>query len=190
MALVFDRPAEDTRLREALGLSIDRTAMHNVLLQRQGEIAGGLLPQWLTGYAFLFPTAQDLPRARQLVAAIRASARQLSLAYDASDPVARSVADRIAVNAREASIVLQVSPQAARPDVRLMRPMPGLSLFDALHNPEVSFATERAILASLQMIPLFHLPQTYGLSPRLKNWMASRWGEWRLDDVFLDPEKP
>ena len=39
-----------------------------MLLQRQGEVSGALLPQWLSGYAFLFPTATDLARARALLA--------------------------------------------------------------------------------------------------------------------------
>jgi hypothetical protein len=48
-------------------------------------------------------------------------------------------------------------------------------------------------------IPLFYLPEIVGLSPRVKNWMPFRWGEWRLADVWLAadesaapklPEKP
>ena len=39
--------------------------MNNVLLQGGGEPAGTFLPDWMTGYAFLFPTAADLQRARQ-----------------------------------------------------------------------------------------------------------------------------
>src|SRR5260370_32970797 len=55
LALVFDSKPEarDARLGRAISLSIDRAAIVNVLLQRQGETAGGLLPQWLTGYACL-----------------------------------------------------------------------------------------------------------------------------------------
>ena len=66
MALVFSRDsqsAEEGKLRQALALSIDRTAMNDVLLQGGGEPAGTLLPNWLSGYAFLFPTA-DRSRAR------------------------------------------------------------------------------------------------------------------------------
>ena len=55
LALVFAPHFEDARLREALALAVDRSAIHTVLLQRQGEISGALLPQWLSGYAFLFP---------------------------------------------------------------------------------------------------------------------------------------
>jgi ABC-type transport system substrate-binding protein len=190
MALVFE-PNRPASLGEALALSIDRAAIHNVLLQKQGEIAGGLLPQWLSGYAFLFPTTPDLPRARQLASAV--PNRQLSLTYEASDPLARSIAERIAVNAREAGIMLQVSSQLPKPDLRLVRQLdkaPALSIFGALQNPEQSYAAERAQLASFQIIPLFHLPQIYALSPRVKNWAATRWGDWRLAGVSLDPEKP
>ena len=68
MALVFSRDgqsADDGKLRQALAFSIDRAAMNTVLLQGGGEPAGTFLPNWLTGYAFLFPTAIDLQRARQ-----------------------------------------------------------------------------------------------------------------------------
>src|SRR5207248_371480 len=107
-------------LREALALAIDRTAIHNVLLQRQGLITGALLPQWLSGYAFLFPSAMDLPRARQLVADVPPADRTLPLAYDPADPQARILADRIAVNARDAGITLQVTNQP-RQELRLIR---------------------------------------------------------------------
>src|SRR5581483_10009416 len=122
LALVFGpgRGADNARLREALALSIDRAAIHNVLLQRQGVATGALLPQWLSGYAFLFPTAMDLPRARQLVAELPAADRTLPLAYDPADPQARILADRIAVNARDAGITLQVTNQP-RGELRLVR---------------------------------------------------------------------
>lgn len=57
VALVFDRGRAnsiDIKTRKALALSIDRSAIHTVLLQRRGEPAESLLPAWLSGYAFLF----------------------------------------------------------------------------------------------------------------------------------------
>ncbi len=75
MALVFSRDiqsAEEGKLRQALALSIDRAAINDVLLQGGGEPAGTILPNWLTGYGFLFTTAVDLERARQ----IRSEARR------------------------------------------------------------------------------------------------------------------
>ena len=71
-ALVFDasRPAvQDARLRQAISLAIDRASIADVILQRQGVPAGGLLPNWISGYAHLFPAASDLPRAKDLLAA-------------------------------------------------------------------------------------------------------------------------
>ena len=220
MALVFERgrpAAEDALVREALARSIDRAAIYNVLLQRQGEVAGGLLPQWLSGYAFLFATAPDLERARKLWSQISPAPRPLVLGYDLTDPLARAVAERIAVDAREAGITLQVSWQASpsqggpprRLDGRLVRrriqsAAPGEALTQLADSfalgeplrlrhsatPEELFAAERAIVESFRVIPLFQLPEIYGLSPRVKNWSGTRWGGWRLDDVWLDVEKP
>ena len=114
-ALVFDasRPAvQDARLRQAISLAIDRASIADVILQKQGVSAGGLLPNWISGYAHLFPATSDLPRAKELLAA---SGRELSrpmplvLFYDSGDAEARAVADRVAVNLREVGIMVQVS---------------------------------------------------------------------------------
>src|SRR5262249_9859886 len=64
------RPARrpvDARLRQALAASLNRAAISNVLLQKKGTPAAGVLPQWLTGYEFLFPSGQEPERARKLV---------------------------------------------------------------------------------------------------------------------------
>jgi hypothetical protein len=53
---------DDHRVGEASALSIDRSTIQSVLFQKQGEPAGALLPQWLTGYGFLSPC--DRPYAR------------------------------------------------------------------------------------------------------------------------------
>ena len=96
----------DPKLREALADAVDRSAISNVLLQRRSSPAGGLLPQWLTGVEFLFSASPDPDRARTLRADAGA-VPPITLAYDFSDPVAKLVADRIAVDAREAGIVVQ-----------------------------------------------------------------------------------
>lgn len=99
----------DPRVRQALALSLNRTAISNVLLQRQGAPAGGLLPQWLTGYEFLLPEDQDTDAARKLAASAGAVTQALTvaLAYDFSDATAKLIAERIAVDAREAGIKVQ-----------------------------------------------------------------------------------
>jgi ABC-type transport system substrate-binding protein len=118
MAIVFpqrdctgrpSKKAVDARVREALGLAINRAAISNVLLQRKGTPAAGLLPQWLNGYEFMVGGATNLDRARELRsdAAAFVVIMPIALAYDFSDPLAKLVAERIAVDAREAGIVVQ-----------------------------------------------------------------------------------
>ena len=67
-----------------------------------------------SGYAFLFPVAADLGRARQLAA----GARPLTLGV--ADPAARPIAERIAVNARDAGLAVSVTGQTESADVTLV----------------------------------------------------------------------
>jgi peptide/nickel transport system substrate-binding protein len=213
LALDAARPAvQDLRVRQAISLAIDRTSIANVVLQGQGVVAPGLLPNWISGYAHLFPVSFDLARAKDLLAA---SGRQLSrssplvLVYDSSDSEARAVADRVSVNLREAGIVVQVSGQPvagkAKPpaaDVRLVRERmvapvaaPALSeLLRSLGEPAANMETledvynaERTPLEAYRVIPLVHVSESYGLSPQVRDWMAPRWGGWDLADVWLGP---
>lgn len=133
--------AEDARLREALARALDRTAMVNFILQKEGEPAGGLLPQWSSGTAFLFSTAADTPGAKELAGQIGGSPR-IVLGYDSSDSLEESLAERIAVDAREAGIRVapELLPNAQAPsncDARLVRlrmpsPHPGAALLSFL----------------------------------------------------------
>ena len=52
------------KLQEALPLSLDRGAMAGVLFQKQAQPAAGLLPQWLSGYAFLLTVDTNFDRAK------------------------------------------------------------------------------------------------------------------------------
>jgi MarR-like DNA-binding transcriptional regulator SgrR of sgrS sRNA len=155
--------------REALSLAIDRASIHRVLLDRQGEPSGALLPQWLTGYAFLFPGTRDLARAKAL------PHNPLSLAYD--DPSLMPIADRIAVNAIEAGIALRIV--AGNADVRLAA-VP-LRFEDA-----PSFEAERAILEDYRVIPLCHLPLAHAIAPHVRGWDAKPGQPLPLEDTWLD----
>jgi peptide/nickel transport system substrate-binding protein len=199
IALVFAPRAGDARVREALALAVDRAAILNVLLQRQGEISGALLPQWLSGYAFVFPAAQDLPRARVLAA----GSRPLTLGVD--DPALRPIADRIALNARDAGLTVTVTPQNPNADVRLaearvlsqdpVRALAGLAAAFGLPAPtpdaDTVYDAEHALLEGHRVIPLFHLPVIYGVSPRVKGGPGiSPLGEWRFEDLWLEGPRP
>lgn len=103
------RKPVDARVRQALGLAINRAAISNVIFQRRAMPASGLLPQWLTGYEFMFGGAMNVDRAKELRADAAAFVviSPIALAYDFADPLARLAAERIAVDAREAGIVVQ-----------------------------------------------------------------------------------
>jgi peptide/nickel transport system substrate-binding protein len=220
VAVVFvaGRPAaDDARLREALSRAIDRTAMVNFILQKEGEPAGGLLPQWSSGTAFLFSTAAYPSGAKELAGEIGGSPR-IVLGYDASDSLEESLAERIAVDAREAGI--HVAPKALQNDrvplncdarlVRLRMPSPdprvALASFLATFEPigangkpetelaeeasaEQIYDVERGIVNSYRVVPLVWLPEVYGLSARVRDWKAPAAGEgWPLADVWLEQE--
>lgn len=209
LALVFISSQTDPRLREALALCLDRRALHNVILQREGEPAGSLLPQWISGYAFLFSAAPDLARARQLRSEAP-TARPLVLAYDADDPLARAIAERVAVNARDVGTSLQVSGQEnARAAVRLLRlPLESPDAATTLaalaavidtgavprmagaRSPEELYAAERDLLQSFRVIPLLHIPEAYGLGPQVHDWTQPQPGGWPLNNVWVEGARP
>lgn len=205
IVLAFASKVENARLREALSLAVDRAAIHNVLLQRQGEISAALLPQWLSGYAFVFPVVQDLARARSLLA-VPVPARTLTLSVD--DAALRPVADRIALNARDAGLNISLSAQNAAADVRLtearvtspdpLRDLAALALAFGLpapppraDTPEALYTAERSLLDGFHVIPLFHLPVVYGVSPRVKGGPGiTPLGEWRFENLWLEGGRP
>jgi hypothetical protein len=201
MALVFGPRVTDARVREALALAVDRGAIHSVLLQKQGEISGALLPQWITGYAFVFGATADVAKAQALVASLAPADRTLSLAVD--DAANRSIADRIQLNARDVHLTVSIVPATANADVRLVETR--IPSADALHalasvatsfglnepaparNPEDQYLAERALLDGYRVIPLCHLPDVYGAGPRVQGGpVIDQLGEWRFDSLWLE----
>jgi peptide/nickel transport system substrate-binding protein len=198
LALVFspNSKAQDPRLREALALAVDRKPIQSVLLKGAGELAASILPNWMTGYDAVFSAQTNSERARILVADSRQPALRLS--YDPTDPQAQLVAERIALNAREVGITVQVSLAAAE-DIRLTRvvlpsPDPATSLGEAarqlgLPQPEFPAApgsnslddlyqAERRLLDGYRVIPLFHLPLATAAGEHVRAWETGRLGEW------------
>jgi ABC-type transport system substrate-binding protein len=208
MALVFARDRQSTadgKLRDALALSVDRASIGSVVLQGAGEPSGAILPSWVSGYAFVFPTEQNLSRAGQERSEIR-QVPSWTLGYDAGDALARVIAERIALNARDAGLILQTTTSGSA-DVRLLRITLG-SL-----NPRVALATvaattgiaapkmggaaveelyqaESAMLQTQRLIPLFQLPAGYALNSSVQDWDQDRDGSWHLEDVWLGGNRP
>jgi peptide/nickel transport system substrate-binding protein len=172
--LAVELQTPDPTLAAALSASIDRESIATALTQRHGEPAASLLPEWMTGYSFLFPAVRDLAKARTLLAAMQAA--PLTLSYEPSDPLARIVADRIALNARDAGLNIQVRADASAP-LRIIRwninPNAVLAL-DQLgrraesSEPEALYAAERDLLGEGRRVPVMHLPLVFAFSPRVQ----------------------
>ena len=55
---------------------------------------------------------------------------------------------------------------------------------------EVRYQVEKKVINDFRVIPLGHLPEILGIASRVRNWQPHRWGDWRLDDVWLEPRTP
>jgi peptide/nickel transport system substrate-binding protein len=210
LALVFfaNSKTQDPRLRETLALAIDRKPIQSVLLKGAGVPAASILPNWMTGYSAVFSAQPNPQRARTLLADSRQPT--LNLSYDPRDPQAQLIAERIALNAREVGITVQVSLSGAE-DIRLMRvalpspdpatslgeaarqlglPQPALPAMPGNNSLEDLYQAERGLLAGYAVIPLFHLSLASAASARVRDWEPGRPGDWNesglsLADVWL-----
>ena len=217
-------------LREALSLALDRATMANVLLQRQAEPAASFLPQWLSGYAFVFGAENNVERAKEIgkkllgAPGTGAMPQPLKLRVDAGGDLAKLIGERVAINARQAGISVQLQPRAVAresassapansskagetPALRLiawryasLSQRTELAAISASLQPETGdetstadaeqvYARERRLLTERGLIPLVVMPEYIGLSAGVRDWMAERWGEWHLADVWLDGKK-
>ncbi len=211
LALLFARDAasaDEKLLRQALALSVERGSIRSVLLQGAGQAAASILPNWMSGYGLVFPIDPDLPRARNARAQVH-TIPTWTVGYDGADPVARLLAERIALNARDAGLSLQPTASASA-DLRLVRiplasPDPWIALANAAAvagipagvpagkdsgSVEDLYAAESAMLATQRIIPLFHLPVSYAASATLKDWALRADGSWTLADAWLGSGKP
>lgn len=205
-------------LRELLARTIDRETMHAAIVRRPGTSAPSLLPQWLTGYAVLFSGKPDIARIQKLRSDAM-KAPPIYLAYDASDAMNKAVAERMAVNARDVGIHLQVlgeknvgvsaAGSTSRADAVLVTlPLGSAHAGQALvqfaeaaatepsdgellaaNTPEQLFAAEKSFLERYRVIPIAHLPASVWTSTRVRNWKISPDGRWKLEQVWLDSVK-
>lgn len=206
MALVFPaeaRSEDELQARNALATNIDTAAITNVVLQAGGDPSGSLLPNWASGYAFVFRDGEPEHAKQHRPAGHLPS---WTLRYDASDPSAHVIAERILLNARDAEITLQLTTSSTA-DLRLVRiPLPStdpqvaLAEFArALQLPSPKFAgnstddlysAENTLLQSHRVFPLLYLRIGFALRPNVRNWITGPDGSWKLDNVWLSAEQP
>ena len=215
IALVFNlnHPSvSDARIRTSIARSIDRSSIYSVLLRRQGELSGALLPEWISGYAHLFQTAQDLGTAARLRNQVQGLGT-LSLAYDGTDDLARLIADRIALNAQQADIRLPVRPESPMfrsfdADARLVRlriescdtTAALRSLGDILNNSALQqagaapaadnfYTAESDALKDSAIIPIAQIPEAFVLSPAVHDGKMTLPGDFDLASLWIEATK-
>jgi ABC-type oligopeptide transport system substrate-binding subunit len=202
LALVFARDAQsadELQLRNALALSIDSSALNNVVFQGGGQPGGALLPDWLSGYGFVYPSGITRTRMPQHSVA-------WTLSCDSADSIARLVADRILLNAKDAGITLQIS-NSENADVRLVRiALPSTDSETALNElaresqlspPTFTddsvtslYSAETVLLQTRRLIPIVHLRSAVALRSNIHGLKLLPDGSWQLDNVWLSSENP
>ena len=190
-------------LFQALALAIDRAPIANVLAQHKAEAAFGLLPEWLSGYAFLFDYAPDVTRAKQIASQLHTG--PISLSYPPNDLFLRSVAERVALNARDVGLAIQPT-STGNGNLRLLElPLESTDASDGLKriatqlgatdrasetdpsNPETRYQLEKLLLDDRRIIPLVHLRETYGIAPRVHFQRSADPFALHLEDAWIAP---
>lgn len=193
-------PLASANLRAAMSYAIDRNALSNVVFQRQGKASGALLPQSISGFAFLFPAERDLNKAHELRGGFTTPA--MTLQADGSGAF-QLAAQRIALNLREAGFNVQVVATGAKtPDMRLrifrwdgadtaadlaqIAFTSGQTIPAAGADAAAAYAFERELLDHKTLIPLVHLPCAYAVSSRVRDLGLRYDGTLALDGASLE----
>lgn len=176
-------PLSNAKVRGAIAASIDRSALYNVIFQKQGEVTAGLLPQRMSGYSFLFQTERDLNKAHELRGGLATGPISMSAEGDGAMQLA---AQRIALNLREAGFSVQMAPAGSQHADLTLRKFSICGndsaaaleriLWDAGKLAPVSeqatadlYRREQSILEVHKIIPLLDLPLGYANGARVRD---------------------
>ena len=199
-----DKQIPDEHLRESIALAVDRAALFNVIFQKQGEITASLLPNALSGYAFLFSTAANPNRSRELRGG---QTMPLRLSVDTANATLKLAAERLALNLTDAGWKVRVVSQTANPNAELALRLIHLEAAEAAPalrevmqdfgaaphddgtDPASLYRSERAFLQSHTVVPLLYLPRAYGVSPRVHNLTLAPDGTPLIASASLEDAK-
>jgi len=189
-------------IRAAIASAIDRSAIANVIFQKQGEATASILPQALSGDSFLFSTDRDLNKAQSLRGGLNLPT--LTIAAE-GDGILQLAAQRIALNLHEAGLNAAVAApgvNSMHSDMALRRlTIPGTdpsavldevlrsageSSIGADRSPAALYKAERTVLDQHTLIPLVDLPRTYALGPRMRDFHLTTEGLPDLADASLE----
>jgi MarR-like DNA-binding transcriptional regulator SgrR of sgrS sRNA len=189
------------KLRGAIAAAVDRSALFNVIFQKQGAVTASLLPQQVSGYAFLFPADRDLNKAHELRGGLGTG--QLTLGTD-GDGTMQLAAQRIALNLHEAGFNVQVVNAAAQhPDLSLRKlqisaddpaaameqvlsTASGVYTPVAAESPSALFKAESTALDEKRVIPMLDLPRAYASGPRVRDLRLRADGSPDLANTSLE----
>lgn len=188
-------------LRAAIAFAVDRSAISNVIFQKQGEITASLLPAELTGYSFLFSPDRDQNKAHELRGGVTPPLLTLTVE---GGPAMQLAAQRIALNLRDAGFNVQVASAGAPQHVDLAlrrltlessQPQPalesilraaGLAVPVMEQSPEGLYKVERQVLDTHMIIPLLYLPRACAVGGRVRDLLLSPDGAPQLAGVSLE----
>ncbi|HMG86651.1 MAG TPA: ABC transporter substrate-binding protein [Terracidiphilus sp.] len=190
----------NVKLREAIAAAVDRSALYNVIFQKQGEITASLLPQRLTGYSFLFPAGRDMNKAQELRGGLTSG--PLTLATE-SDGAMQLAAQRIALNLREVGFNVQMAPAGANYADLILRKLQftgidrAASLEQVMRSagesgpvteatPMALFKVEQMYLGEKKLIPLLDLPLACARGSRVRDLHLRADGTPDLADASLE----
>ena len=197
----------DVRIRQAISAAIDRTSLLNVIFQKQGEVAAAALPDWMTGYDFLFSAAQNLTLARDLRGQIGQTGT-ITIAYEAGDGIQQLLAERVVLNARDAGIAMQAIPRNgnAQADLNMVRIALGSanagvalgqiassissgSADPTSADPETLYRNERDLLGSYRVIPLLYVPRAFAARQQIRNWTLDATGAPAVTQIWTEDHR-
>ena len=193
----------DLRMRQSAALSVDRDALYNVVFQKQGEITASLLPQALSGYAFLFPVSRDLNGARALRGG--ASPPAAALSAPAGNSTLQLAAERLALNLHEAGFSIRIAPpgtgstlalrlvhvEASTPRAALDEALEALGQSVTVTGTDSAslWRAESEVLRDRTVIPLLWLPRAWATGPNVRGLTLSADGAPQLADASLEGPK-
>ena len=219
VALVFEpHRATDAALawRRTLAATIHRDAICSVVLQGQAAPARSALPPWLSGYARAIALNDAPAMSPTAVGALPLDQRTVTIRVDPADLVTQAIAERLAVDAREAGFTVKVQAPvglAPRPDARLVRVAAPATTADralasiaerlsARGEPaaapppgaalDATYRAEQALVERVVVVPIVHVPQLYGVGERVGAAapVARPLGGWDLANVWLLGGRP
>lgn len=193
----------DANMRQAAALAVDRNSLYNVIYQKQGAITASLLPEWLSGYAFLFSTERHIHKAQ----ALRGGALSVpvTMSAESGGSTLQLAAERLSLNLQEAGFKVRMAASDTKAALQLRlvhldETVPRAALDEMLTElgqnvtvngtkPHALWEAEKSVLQKATVIPLLWLPRAWAVGARVRDLRLSADGEPLLAGASLEGGK-